>query len=425
MEIAFLIIGLLIGTTAAWLVAKSKYATNQGISQAELEERYVTRTFFDEAKLEADSYNKQLIAVSSELAKSEEKISNLEKDLTGIQETFRVEFKNLANELLEEKSKKFTELNEKKIGDILLPLKERIQLFEKKVEDTYSQEIREKASLRKELEQMMKLNMQVSEDANKLTKALKGDSKTQGDWGEIQLERILEKAGLQKGIHFLIQENYKTEDNTNVRPDCVINLPEGKNFIIDSKVSLTAYENYYNEDDEAKRSRYLTEHISSLNRHIQDLGSKNYQNLYGVNPPDYVLLFVPLEAALTLALKEDTSIMDKALSRNIVLVSTSTLLATLRTVSFIWKQENQRKNVIEIAKEGGALYDKFVGFMEDLTKVGIRLDDAKKEYIEAMKKLFESPRKGDTIIGRTQRLKDLGATASKSIPQQLLDRIEQ
>ncbi len=425
MDIIFLVIGLFVGAIATWLIAKSRYSANQGISQAELEERYVARTFYDEAKFETDQYGKQLLAVSTELAKSEERVANLEKDLSGIQETFRLEFKNLANELLEEKSKKFTELNEKKIGDILSPLKEKIQLFEKKVEDTYNQETREKASLRKELEQMMKLNMQVSEDTNKLTKALKGDSKTQGDWGEIQLELILEKAGLQKGLHFLIQENYKTEDNTNVRPDCVINLPEGKNFIIDSKVSLTAYEHYYNEEDEAKRVRYLSEHISSLNRHIQDLGSKNYQNLYGVNPPDYVLLFVPLEAALTLALKEDIGLMDKALSRNIVLVSTSTLLATLRTVSFIWKQENQRKNVIEIAKEGGALYDKFVSFMEDLTKVGLRLDDAKKEYVEAMKKLFDSPRKGDTIIGRTQRLKDLGAKASKSIPQQLLDRIEE
>lgn len=425
MDVVFLLIGLLVGALASWLIAKSKYSTPQGISQSELEERYVARSFFDDAKRETEQYSKQLFTMSSELAKSEERILNLEKDLSGIQETFRLEFKNLANELLEEKSKKFTELNEKKIGDILSPLKEKIQLFEKKVEDTYNQETREKASLRKELEQMMKLNMQVSEDTNKLTKALKGDSKTQGDWGEIQLELILEKAGLQKGLHFLMQENYKTEDNSNVRPDCVINLPEGKNFIIDSKVSLTAYEHYYNEEDEAKRSRYLADHISSLNRHIQDLGSKNYHKLYGVNPPDYVLLFVPLEAALTLALKEDIGLMDKALNRNIVLVSTSTLLATLRTVSFIWKQENQRKNVIEIAKEGGALYDKFVGFMEDLTKVGVRLDDAKKEYVEAMKKLFESPRKGDTIIGRTQRLKELGATAGKSIPQQLLDRIEE
>ncbi|MDR0660215.1 MAG: DNA recombination protein RmuC [Prevotellaceae bacterium] len=425
MDIAFLIIGLLVGATAAWLISKSRYSANQGISQAELEERYVARAFFDDAKRETEQYGKRLLAMSTELAKSEERVTNLEKDLSGIQETFRLEFKNLANELLEEKSKKFTELNEKKIGDILFPLKEKIRLFEKKVEDTYNQETREKASLRKELEQMMKLNTQVSEDANKLTKALKGDSKTQGDWGEIQLELTLEKAGLQKGIHFLLQENYKTEDNANVRPDCVINLPEGKNLVIDSKVSLTAYEHYYNEEDEAKRDRYLTEHISSLNRHIQDLGGKNYHNLYGINAPDYVLLFVPLEAALTLALKEDTSLLDKAWSRNIGLVSTSTLLATLRTVSSIWKRENQRKNVLEIAKEGGALYDKFVGFMEDLTKVGLRLDDAKKEYVEAMKKLFESPRKGDTIIGRTQRLKDLGAKATKTIQQQLLDRIEE
>ena len=425
MDILFLVAGLLVGAAAAWLIAKAKYTQQQGIPQSEVDEKYVTRSLFDEVRVDSNQKNQQIVELSAELAKREERIANLERDLDSIQETFRLEFKNLANELLEEKSKRFVEINEEKIGNILRPLKERIQEFEKKVDDTYNQETREKASLRKELEQMMKLNAQVSEDANKLTKALKGDSKTQGDWGEIQLELILEKAGLVKGVHFVMQQNFKTEDNANVRPDCVINLPEGKNFIIDSKVSLTAYESYYNEEDEVKRRKLLTEHIGSINRHMQDLSSKTYQSLYGVNPPDYVLMFIPIEAALTLALKEDITLMDKALSRNIVLVSTSTLLATLRTVSFMWKQDNQRRNVLEIAKEGGALYDKFVGFIEDLTKVGVRLDDAKKEYVEAMKKLYESPRKAETIIGRTQRLKDLGATATKSLPKQYIDRLEQ
>ncbi len=425
MDIAFLLIGLCVGALAGWLLAKAKLSKQQGIPQAEVDERYVHRKIFEELKSESEQRNNRLMAIGAELAKSEEKIANLEKDLSGIQETFKLEFKNLANELLEEKSKKFVEINEEKIGGILQPLKERIQQFEKKVEETYNQETREKTALRKELEQMMKLNVQVSEDANKLTKALKGDSKVQGDWGEIQLERLLEQAGLVKGVHFVMQANLKTEDNQNVRPDCIINLPEGKNFIIDSKVSLTAYENFYNQDDEVLRARYLKEHIDSLSRHMQDLSRKNYQTLYGVNPPDYVLMFVPLEAALTLALKEDNSLMDKALSRNIVLVSTSTLLATLRTISFIWRQENQRQNVIEIAKEGGALYDKFVGFMDDLKAVGLKLDDAKKEYVEAMKKLFDSPRKADTIVARTQRLKELGATTTKSIPQQLLDRLNE
>jgi len=333
-----------------------------------------------------------------------------------------LEFRNVANDLLEEKSKKFTELNEKNIGTILQPLKERIQQFEKKVEDTYNQETREKTALRKELEQMMKLNQQVSDDANRLTKALKGDSKTQGDWGEVQLELILERAGLQRGVHYRKQENFKTDDGANVRPDYVINLPEDKHIVVDSKVSLTAYEQYFNTDDEAQRVRYMQEHLSSLQRHIADLSGKNYQLLYGINPPDYVLLFVPLEAALTIALREDTTLFEKALARNIALVSPSTLLATLRTISFIWKQENQKRNVLEIARESGALYDKFVGFMDDLLGVGRKLNDSKAAYDDAMNKLCESPRKGDTIIGRIERLKTLGANATKQIPQQLLDR---
>lgn len=427
MELPFiLLIGIAVGALAAWYIAKSKYASTQGVSQTELEQRYVARGIFDEAKAESEQRNTRVRELSAELAKRDERIASLEKDMSGVQEAFRTEFKNLATELLDEKSKRFVEINEKNIGDILQPLKERIKDFEKKVEDTYNQETREKASLRKELEQMMRLNAQVSEDASRLTKALKGDSKTQGDWGEVQLERLLEAAGLQKGVHFVLQENYKTEDNKNVRPDCVINLPDGKNFIVDSKVSLTAYEAHYNEeDDEVKRTRHLSDHLASISRHMQDLSSKSYQSLYGLTPPDYVLMFVPLEAALTLALKEDSSLMEKALRQNIVLVSPTTLLATLRTVTFMWKQENQRRNVLEIAKEGGAMYDKFVSFMEDLTKVGMRLDDAKKEYVEAMKKLYDSPRKADTLIARAQRLKELGATTGKSLPQNLLDRVSE
>jgi DNA recombination protein RmuC len=384
----------------------------------------VSRNLYDELKLELQKKEEALISAASELAQMRERNAILSKEMEKMQDTFRVEFKNIANELLEEKSKKFTELNEKNIGNILQPLKERIQDFEKKVEETYNQETREKTALRKELEQMMKLNKQVSDDAVRLTNALKGDSKVQGDWGEIQLELLLEKAGLSRDIHYRKQENFKTDDGRNVRPDFIINLPEDKHFVIDSKVSLTAYENYYNAEEEGQKARYLQEHLASLNRHMADLSSKNYQQLYGINPPDYVLLFVPLEPALTLALREDNTLFEKALGRNIALVSPSTLLATLRTISFIWKQENQKRNVLEIAKEGGALYDKFTGFVEDLLAVGRRLIDTKKEYDGAMNKLCESPKKGDTIIGRVQRLKELGANATKQLPQSLLDRSE-
>jgi len=388
-----------------------------------LAENTVARRLYDELKSELQQKNDELLRVTSELAQVQERNRILNEEIDKLQEVFRSEFKHIANELLEEKSKKFTELNEKNIGNILQPLKERIRDFEKKVEDTYNQETREKASLRKELEQMMKLNQQVSEDATRLTNALKGDSKIQGDWGEVQLELLLEKAGLLRDVHYRKQENFKTEDGRNVRPDYVINLPDDKHFVIDSKVSLTAYEHYYNTDDDIQRQKYLQEHIASLSRHIADLGSKNYQQLYGVNAPDYVVLFVPLEAALNIALREDTGLIEKALMKNIILVSSTTLLATLRTVSFIWKQENQKRNVMEIAREGGALYDKFTGFMEDLIAVGKRLEDTGKEYKGAMNKLFDSPKKGDTIIGRIQRLKELGAGASKQLPQNLLDRI--
>jgi DNA recombination protein RmuC len=384
----------------------------------------VSRTLYDELKAELQKKDEALITAASELAQMRERNAVLSKEMEKLQDTFRVEFKNIANELLEEKSRKFTELNEKNIGNILQPLKERIQDFEKKVDAAYNQETREKTALRKELEQMMRLNKQVSDDAVRLTNALKGDSKVQGDWGEIQLELLLEKAGLMRDIHYRKQENFKTGDGHNVRPDYVINLPEDKHFVIDSKVSLTAYENYYSAEDEVQKAKYLQEHLASLNRHMADLSSKNYQQLYGINPPDYVLLFVPVEPALTLALREDSALFEKALGKNIALVSPSTLLATLRTISFIWKQENQKRNVLEIAREGGALYDKFVGFVDDLIAVGKRLIDAKKEYDGAMNKLCESPKKGDTIIGRVQRLKELGASATKQLPQNLLERSE-
>jgi DNA recombination protein RmuC len=235
---------------------------------------------------------------------------------------------------------------------------------------------------------------------------------------------ILEKAGLESGIHYNKQQSLRSEDGDLFRPDFIINLPDGKNLILDSKLSLVAYENYYNTEDESQRAKFLKDHLNALTKHISDLSGKNYTQLYGINSPDYVLMFVALEPALTAALKEDISIYEKALDKNIVLVSVSTLLATLRTISYIWKQENQKRNVAEIAKESGALYDKFVGFMDDMIKVGRTMDDSQKTYREAMNKLVDSPKKGDTIIGRFERIKKLGANASKSLPQTLIDRIE-
>jgi len=432
METAILIlIGLAIGATAAWFIAKYKFEGQRGISKDELDSKYISREIYTETKAELDQKERTLIEINKTLARTEQdnthlkqKLDEQKKEIEKIQETFKIEFENLANKLLEDKSKKFLELNEKNIGDILKPLKDKIQEFEKKVEETHKEETRERISLKKELEQIVKLNQQVSEDANRLTKALKGDSKIQGNWGEIQLELILEKAGLEKDIHYRKQENLKDDTGKNQRPDYIINLPDSKNLILDSKVSLTAYENYFNTENDTEKVKYLKDHLVSINKHISDLSDKNYQTLYGINPPDYVLMFVPIEPALTIAFKEDTRLFEKALDKNIVLVSISTLLATLRTISYIWKQENQKRNVYEIARESGKLYDKFVGFIEDLIGVGKKLDDAKGTYLEAMNKLVESPKKGDTIVGRIERIKNLGADATKSIPQQILDRVQ-
>ena len=363
----------------------------------------------------------QLRAINANL---QEKLDLQKTEIQDIREQLYKDFKLTAEAILEEKTKKFSEVNEEKLGSVLNPLKEKIQAFEKKVEETYHNETREKESLRKELEQLLRLNKQVSDDAQRLALALKGDSKTQGDWGEVQLELLLEKTGLVENIHYMKQTNYKTEDGSNVRPDFVINLPESKNFIIDSKVSLTAYENYYNEEDENQKATYLKEHLNSLSRHIIDLGSKNYQQLYGINSPDYVFLYVALEPALTLAMQKDPSLFEKALIKNVVLVSGSTLLAAMRTVSFIWKQENQKNNVLEIAKESGMLYDKFVGFTEDLIKIGLQLNSTQTTYQAAMGKLTESTRRGDTIVGRMERIRQLGANTTKQQDKRLLDKTQ-
>ena len=427
-----IILSLFVGIFIGWYSSKLIYKGQMGISTNELDSNYIAKEFHLETKSSLDKKHEELLELNKTLARTEqdnihlkEKLEDQKKEIEKIQETFKIEFENLANKLLDDKSKKFLELNEKNIGDILKPLKEKIQDFEKKVEETHKEETRERISLKKELEHIVKLNQQVSEDANRLTNALKGDSKIQGDWGEIQLELILEKAGLEKDIHYRKQESIKDEEGKNHRPDYIINLPDEKNLILDSKVSLTSYENYFNTEEDSQKLRHLKNHLISINKHIDELGKKSYQNLYKINPPDYVLMFVPIEPALSIAIKEDSRLFEKALDKNIVIVSISTLLATLRTISYIWKQENQKRNVYEIANESGKLYDKFVGFIEDLIGVGKKLDDAKNTYVGAMNKLVESPRRGDTIVGRIERIKSLGVNPTKSIPKQILDRIEE
>jgi DNA recombination protein RmuC len=432
MEIVFLLTGLVFGALIAWLFSRQKAYKEKGIPFEEIKSNYVPSELFNQEKQENNAKEKTIVELNSKISELlanqknlEEKLLNSKKELDEIHEKFTLEFKNLSNDLLEEKSKKFIELNEEKVGEILKPLKEKIKEFEQKIDSVYSDEIKERTSLKKELENIIKLNQQVSDDTHKLTNALKGDKKLLGDWGEVQLELILEKTGLEKDIHYRKQESIKDDEGRNLRPDYIINLPDEKQLIIDSKVSLVAYERYFNSDDEKVKAAALKQHLFDIYNHIKELGDKNYQKLYGINPPDYVLMFVPIEPALALAQREDTSLFDKALKKNIVMVSTSTLLATLRTINYLWTQDKQRRNVFEIAKQSGALYEKFVGFIDDLSGIGKKIDDAKEHYSNAMNKLYESKKKGDTIIGRIEKIKELGADTNKSLPRNILDRIDE
>ncbi len=351
----------------------------------------------------------------------QDKLKEQKQEVEELNKKFANEFKNLANEIFEEKSKKFTTQNKENLGELLNPLKEKILEFQKKVEDSNLAGEKRGAALGEQLKNLKELNQQITNEAKSLTLALRGDSKSQGGWGEMQLESILEKAGLQKDIHYFKERNVKTEEGSNQRLDYIINLPDGKHLILDSKVSLSAYSRYFDTEDDQEKAAHLKSHINSMYAHIKLLGEKNYQNLYDINTPDYVMMFVANEPALTMALREDPQLYEKALAKNIALVSTTTLLATLRTISYIWKQDLQNRNAEEIARQAGALYDKFVNFSEDLMKLGNQLGTVQKTYQDSMKKLTEGT---GNLVKRTQRLRELGAQTSKEQDQRLLDRAD-
>lgn len=356
--------------------------------------------------------------LATELKNLQLKLDENKNDVTKLQEKFSKEFENLANKILEEKSTKFTAQNKENLSAVLTPLKEKIERFEKKVEHSQKESIGMHADLKAQLGHLKDLNAQMSKEAVNLTKALKGDSKVQGDWGETQLEILLEKANLNKGIHYTTQGGYRDDDGRLKKPDFIINLPDNRHLIIDSKVSLTHYESYFSTEDENERTLFLKKHIESLRNHIKDLSTKKYDSLYEINSPDYVLMFVPIEPALMLALSKVNDLYLEALDKNIVLVSTSTLLATLSTVSSMWRQENQKKNVLEIANQAGKLYDQFVNLTDDLIKVGNQLRTVQGSYDTSMKKLTG---KGN-LIKKVENIKVLGAKTSKTINQNLLDR---
>ncbi|MCL4126168.1 UNVERIFIED_CONTAM: hypothetical protein GTU68_055221 [Idotea baltica] len=350
-----------------------------------------------------------------------EKLSDQKSELENIQEKFTKEFENLANKILEEKSTKFTEQNKENLKTILNPLNEKIKLFEDKVDKTHKESIDYHAALRQQIIGLKELNEQMSKEAVNLTKALKGDSKTQGNWGELILERVLEKSGLEKDREFFMEKSFSTnlENKTRVRPDVIVNLPDNKKMIIDSKVSLTDYERYANSEDTIEKERFLKDHINSLNRHVSQLSEKKYEDIYEIESPDFVLLFIPIEPAFAIAINSDNQLYNKAFEKNIVIVTPSTLLATLRTIDSMWQNEKQQRNAIEIARQAGALYDKFEGLVNDLTKVGKKMDEAKNEYKGAMNKLVEG--RGN-LINSVEKIKKLGAKAKKSLPEKIIER---
>lgn len=381
---------------------------SEEIKQQILQEQEGLKLKLQESELRREGVVKQL----------EDQKEELEK----LQEKFTLEFENLAQKILDEKSEKFAVQNQKNIKVILDPLKEKIKQFETKVDDTQKANIGIHAALKQQLEHLQAQNMKMTKETENLTKALKGDSKMQGNWGELVLERVLEKSGLEKDREYSVQQSHIGEDGQRLMPDVIIHLPDGKKMIVDSKVSLTDYERYVNAETEEDQQKALKQHMVSLQRHIDQLSAKKYEDLYQMESPDFVLLFVPIEPAFALAMNHNNDFYVKAFEKNIVIVTPTTLLATLRTIDSMWVNEKQRKNAIEIARQAGALYDKFEGFVGDLTRVGKRMDDAKKEYEGAMNKLVLG--RGNLVVS-VQKLKQMGAKAKKALPEAILNRAQQ
>jgi DNA recombination protein RmuC len=422
MEIIFIITGLVIGLVFGWLIATFKAKSSSG----KIEER---ASLLEQNKIELEKnlngernkvleLNSKLSSLQSDYNNLQQKLTEQKGELEELQQKFTKEFENLANKIFDEKTNKFSEQSKANLSEILNPLREKITEFQSKVEETNKESIDRFASLRQQLLNLKELNQQMSQDAQNLVRALKGDTKAQGDWGEIQLERILERSGLRKGEEYTVQESFTTEEGRK-RPDVIVHLPENKKIIIDSKVSLVHYERFVSAETEEEKNLNLRSFIDSVKKHIKDLSDKKYQNLFDEGSLDFVLMFIPIEPAFSLAIQFGENLYVDAYDKNIVIVSPSTLLATLRTIANIWKQEYQNQNVLEIAKQSGALYDKFVGFVDDLVAVGNRIDQTKSSYVDAMKKLSEG---SGNLINRAEKIKKLGAKTSKLLPQSILNR---
>ncbi len=425
-----LFFGILITWIAFWVInngREKKYSHEQSILMAET---YAVKKLLSakDAELSAGQEEMKMqqlqmlrvhtenARLTAEKAAINQKMEEKELAFLQLQKQMQTEFENTANRLLHESSQRLSDSSQEKLGQILTPLKETINNFEKKVEEAYGNEARERFHLQKELESLLKLNQQLSQEAHSLTKALKGESKMQGNWGELVLVKILENSGLREGEEFIVQSreiNLKNEDGERLQPDVVIQLPDNKHLVIDAKVSLTAYERYCSAESEIERRAFMKRHVESISQHVQQLSAKHYASLTGLFSPDFVLLFMPMESAFSAAISAKPDLFYQAFEKKIVIVSPTTLLATLKTVSSIWKLEQQNKNASEIARQGGLLYDKFMMFTEELDKVGKGLKNATDGYEKAVHRLSTGR---DSLLNRAEKLRELGVKTAKKLP---------
>lgn len=437
-SIAFFITGLVLGGLLVWLLLRRQHP-NPGVSQEMVEEQKrsaVLAGLADDLRLQLNRVGAELDSVRSELKQSEASRIKAETDAGNVQqrlkehreelESLRVQMKDqfaaIASEVVMRNAARIQEEHKEKLEDVLNPLREKIERFENQVKVTHEERLREHQSLKDELGQLQSLNKTIGLEARNLVTALKGQAKTQGNWGEMILERVLESSGLVKGREYEVQSSYQSEDGRRLQPDVIINLPEGRHIIIDSKVSLVAYDRYCQaEEHDPQRAIALKDHLLSIRKHVRELGAKNYQSLYGVNTLDFVLLFIPVEPAFSLAVEHDQELFNEAFSQNIVLVTTSTMLVTLRTIASIWRIEYQNKHALEIARQSGDLYDKFAALIDDMIAVGKKMQDAQGAYESTMNKLHTG--RGN-LVARVENLRKLGLKTTKQVNQRLIDRTE-
>jgi DNA recombination protein RmuC len=388
-----------------------------------LEEQARTTTQIIKEKEETIvTLNREVAGLSSENRRLLEDLKTTQSAIEASEDKLRIAFKNLANEILEEKTQKFTEQNRTKLEEILKPLGEKISNFEKKVDDTYHKESNERFSLVNEIKRLAELNQQISQEASNLTQALKGQAKTRGNWGEIILESILEKSGLVKDREYFVQQSYTNTEGRRLQPDVIVSYPGDRSVIIDSKVSLNAYERYSSAELKEEQDIALREHLQAIRNHVNDLSSKNYQDLYQIKSLDFVMMFLPIEPAYMLAVQNDPNLWNFAYERRILLISPTNLIASLKMIANLWRVEYQNKNAVEIARQSGELFDKFKGFVDDLEDIGKRIDATRGSYDAALNKLRDG--KGN-LIRRAERIRELGAKTSKELPKNLLEQAEE